>query len=810
MAEKRKNTRSVIFVRGEGRNRLLVVDSKSEAALSQNTMDEYKLKAGDSVIIEGKYGQTISCSCNLNFELKDNEIGIKKALRKRLQVNTKDTVSLHKCASDSIGSEEGPLKLGDEDRIEMIDSNNETEYAVVKLNKIFRNNNESEGLEWVDGLLPIYPDTEIKSAIINKLLPAPNQDEGMMPISNCEVLIAVTMINEAPSKLQDTMDGIAESMAYFEDAKVSPEKIACIVIVDGIKEFKIIYDLNPEFHEYFDESVVKQAFNNINCITECKLQDERATDEFAHCFTMTRKYGNDPTPLNLIFCVKHFSKRKLNSHLWFFGGFCQLINPSYVVLLDAGTKPMPGSLFYLYEAMKSDPNIAGCCGEIRSMSPDINNWTVTAQVVEYKFSHILDKALESTIGFITVLPGAFSAYRWVALSKSTRSGSRLDNPLWKDYFKSICYPQRMSTAESNIYLAEDRVLCLSLFTLPGQAYTLRYVKKSIAETDVPINIHLLMMQRRRWINGSWFALIDSLNKWKLVYNSNHSKCRKIMFTLQMYYYLVVVAYTWIIVGASVIAVQIAISYLFKDGENDEYKKWFEDLISKLYVWILMLLVIVSLSVKASMIQNLYTGFAVILAIYQVLVFGAAIKYLVGSPMVFMIVSYILVPSGVAVILVLNRHSLSILIRSVHYVLMVPTYINIFTIYAICNVHDCTWGTKSDTLSPHEIEKLDIDQMFRSRYLLFWIFCNSLFSYLMNILIDTKDKNDDVGLYVFGCIGIGLLGFRLLGGVVYLFCECYKDRRRTKNCFKGGKPEKKIDDTASLSPEPDRNIKIITN
>lgn len=38
-----------------------------------------------------------------------------------------------------------------------------------------------------------------------------------------------------------------------------------------------------------------------------------------------------------------------------------------------------------------------------------------AQYVEYKLSHYLDKATESFFGFVSVLPGAFSTFRWEAV-----------------------------------------------------------------------------------------------------------------------------------------------------------------------------------------------------------------------------------------------------------------------------------------------------------------------------------------------------------------------------------------------------------
>src|ERR1700761_1834275 len=33
---------------------------------------------------------------------------------------------------------------------------------------------------------------------------------------------------------------------------------------------------------------------------------------------------------------------------------------------------------------------------------------------------------------------------------------------------------------------------------------------------------------------------------------------------------------------------------------------------------------------------------------------------------------------------------------IQYLLMTPTYINILNVYAFCNTHDITWGTKGDT------------------------------------------------------------------------------------------------------------------
>jgi cellulose synthase/poly-beta-1,6-N-acetylglucosamine synthase-like glycosyltransferase len=70
-----------------------------------------------------------------------------------------------------------------------------------------------------------------------------------------------------------------------------------------------------------------------------------------------------------------------------------------------------------------------------------------SEAFEYQMSNNLQKATEHVLGFISVLPGAFSAYRFSAIY-SDRPGA--DCPL-KYYFKSISTPlSELAPFEANV------------------------------------------------------------------------------------------------------------------------------------------------------------------------------------------------------------------------------------------------------------------------------------------------------------------------------------------------------------------------
>lgn len=248
-------------------------------------------------------------------------------------------------------------------------------------------------------------------------------------------------------------------------------------------------------------------------------------------------------PVQILFCLKEKNAKKINSHRWFFNAFGPLIKPNVCVLLDVGTRPSYISIYQLWKVFDRHAHIGGACGEIRAMLGPANKYLlnplVAAQNFEYKMSNILDKPMESVFGYISVLPGAFSAYRYCAIQNDINGHGPLEK-----YFKGEALHGSGGLFEANMYLAEDRILCFELVAKKGERWLLHYCNTAYAITDVPDQLPEFISQRRRWLNGSFFAGVYSLWNFRSVWKSRHSFTRMVLLAIETVYSVISLLFSW--------------------------------------------------------------------------------------------------------------------------------------------------------------------------------------------------------------------------------------------------------------------------
>lgn len=304
-----------------------------------------------------------------------------------------------------------------------------------------------------------------------------------------ELFICITMYNEDEIDFTRTMHGVMRNISHFCSRAKSRtwgkdgwQKIVVCIVSDGRRK------VHPRTLDALAAMGVYQDGIAKNLVNQREVT--------AHVYEYTTQVSLDAdlkfkgaekgiVPCQMIFCLKEKNQKKLNSHRWFFNAFGKALSPNVCILLDVGTKPGENSLYHLWKAFDTDSNVAGACGEIKAAKGKgwlgLLNPLVASQNFEYKMSNILDKPLESVFGYITVLPGALSAYRYYALQNDATGHGPLSQ-----YFKGeTLHGQDADVFTANMYLAEDRILCWELVAKRDERWVLKYVKSATGETDVP-------------------------------------------------------------------------------------------------------------------------------------------------------------------------------------------------------------------------------------------------------------------------------------------------------------------------------------
>lgn len=538
------------------------------------------------------------------------------------------------------------------------------------------------------------------------------QQKFMVP-RQTELMIVVTMYNEDEILLGKTLKGVFDNIRHMlkktHSSTWGPEawkKIVVCIVSDGRSKIHPrtlalmsalgCYQDGFAKSEINEKKVTAHIYEHTTKVNIAKIDDNNGIQLACDQSTI---------PVQLLFCLKENNQKKINSHRWAINAFAEGLKPEIIVLLDAGTKPGKNSIYQLWKEFK-DPQVGGACGEIRvdlgKNCKSLINPLVAAQNFEYKMSNILDKTTESNFGFITVLPGAFSAYRFEALK-----GKPLEKYFFGDNMQSI------KLFASNMYLAEDRILCFEIITKKDANWVLRYCKSSFGSTDVPEKIPEFMLQRRRWMNGSFFASIYSFIHMFQIWTSGQSAMRKLALTLESAYLLCNTVISWFALSSfflvfRILTLSISVSF---------YKIKVFNYLAVIFLWLygltLLTTFILSLGNKPKGTARFYLIVFVFFAILMVYVIFCSIyltvhtiedliaekstitfkKLLLSAPFRDMLVSmgstYLLYLFS-SIIYLQPWHMITSFIQ---YLLLSPAYVNVLSIYAFCNVHDITWGTK---------------------------------------------------------------------------------------------------------------------
>ncbi|MCJ1366041.1 Chitin synthase, class 2 [Acarospora aff. strigata] len=536
-------------------------------------------------------------------------------------------------------------------------------------------------------------------------------------VRDTELFICVTMYNENEIDFTRTMHGVMRNIAHFCSRSKSRtwgkdgwQKIVVCIVSDGRRK------VHPRTLNALAAMGVYQDGIAKNLVNQREVT--------AHVYEYTTQVSLDAdlkfkgaekgiVPCQIIFCMKEKNQKKLNSHRWFFNAFGKALSPNVCILLDVGTKPGSNSLYHLWKAFDTDSQVAGACGEIKAGKGKgwlgLLNPLVASQNFEYKMSNILDKPLESVFGYITVLPGALSAYRYYALQNDATGHGPLSQ-----YFKGeTLHGQDADVFTANMYLAEDRILCWELVAKRNEQWVLKYVKSATGETDVPDAVPEFISQRRRWLNGAFFAAVYSLIHFRQIWRTDHTITRKILLHVEFVYQFVNLCFTYFSLA------NFYLTFYFIAGSlSDPKLDPFGHKIG-LYIFVILrfacvLLIctqfILSMGNRPQGAKKMFMSSMIVYSVIMAYTTFAAL-YIVISQLKSPTTSFTLGNNIFTNLIISTGSTLGLYFlmsflyldpwhmftSSAQYFALLPSYICTLQVYAFCNTHDVTWGTKGDNV-----------------------------------------------------------------------------------------------------------------
>ena len=260
-----------------------------------------------------------------------------------------------------------------------------------------------------------------------------------------------------------------------------------------------------------------------------------------------------------------------------------------------------------------------------------------------------------------------------------------------------------------------------MVTKRDSKWVLRYVKAASAETDVPDNLPEFVLQRRRWLNGSFFAAIYSIFHFYKVFRSSHNPIRFALLLIEFLYNAINLLVSWFSLGSFFLVFRILTKAM---GDSNMYFPKPGKIIAIILLWMYatatVATFIFSFGNSPKGARKSYMGIAIFYAacmLYMLLAtvllsiktvkgaleseresndgdisFGGLVKQQYVRSLTMSVLATYALYTVASIVFLDPWHMIT---SFVQYLLLSPTYINVLNVYAFCNVHDISWGTKGD-------------------------------------------------------------------------------------------------------------------
>jgi cellulose synthase/poly-beta-1,6-N-acetylglucosamine synthase-like glycosyltransferase len=543
-----------------------------------------------------------------------------------------------------------------------------------------------------------------------------------------EILCCMTVYNEPGIAILISIASLIQNIEYMllNSEKKNRGNTTLCIIIDGLESVsfsarELFIDLNifsPDEENIFPDIDIREKHLDIikvnKLLKEIDFKDEgnnrwlnnyynSFAEQYVNEFAENFYYDKSFQKLHIFLCIKSKNMGKLNSHWWFFNIFCVSFKPKYCVQMDTGTVPQPNALLNCIKSFEENPR-TGAIASMILISPVKKFYDILHiwQSGDFIYQKLLNWPTELVVGYLTVIPGQFCVFRWDAVYsknhnplKNTRNQIRKNTTPLENYFRGL---NKLSPLEANMFLAEDRILGFEIVSRHKSNWKLEYNPSAVAITEPCESIKELLQQRRRWTNSCYtcnFWLIVNIGK--LISNSSLPLKERLqtLFSvpwLSLNTLFMLIFPSFVTVLFYLFTFEVGLKYGI---DSLLYKVLHFSLITLLVSLLVQLIMFSTKKFSTKIISLFYINTIILSFQYLALIIFIAFNHFkFANSYIF---SGLTIFEPFSVLLISYIHSKRLFLQfskiTFQYFVFRPIFFLQITLYSLCNLHDCTWGTK---------------------------------------------------------------------------------------------------------------------